>query len=368
MTHPKRRMSKAEIVDTAISLHGNYRMAKKKLKHEKKASMENKYLEKIAEKHKAGYGTAALTELKATGRGLGEGILGGLAGDILTHGVKGFTGRGTMAGGLGFTAGSIHGALASLKNSLNAQREKKAEIEGTILGPKAKAKKVLEAMEKKRAAEKVESIARLKKGGKVAAGVIAAGAAGAAAKKYLSPRSKDAVYHEKKAWTEQCLKTMARKASKAKEMKKEAGLATSLLGAAKNFGRAAASDASKLGGQIKNVGVAYKANKGFGPGTRSTVRALAGNKALQAGAGLAAGGFVAGRAMSKQSSVLADNKYLQKVAMFGGIGNMLSGGMASIGNSIASFGSNLASNMPRPSMSPSVLSTAGTGSTIGVRG
>jgi hypothetical protein len=68
-------------------------------------------------------------------------------------------------------------------------------------------------------------------------------------------------------------------------------------------------DASKLGDQVHNARSAYEANKGlFNEGTLSTLKTLGKNKAVQAGAGIAAGGYVAGRSMNKQAS---ENKYLE---------------------------------------------------------
>ena len=105
------------------------------------------------------------------------------------------------------------------------------------------------------------------------------------------------------------------------EQEKKAGILSTALGAAKNFGRAAAADASKIGPQLGNVNAAYRANKGFfNKGTMSTVKALGKNKAIQTGAGLVGAGALAGHALSRgQNKQAEENKYLNKLAgTFGG--------------------------------------------------
>jgi len=214
-----------DLVNSALTLHQQYtrevksrRKHKNKHHHVKKAdAMSNKYLEKIANKKGVETSTAVKTGLKATGRGLAEGIGGAVVGDLLTTAAKG---KGHLLGQIGLMAGLAHGSTKSLKNSL--EREKRSSVWGSVLK------------------------------------------------------------------------------------------------AGKNFAKGVVEDAPKIGDQLHNIGVAAKANKSaFVPGTISTVKALAGNKAMQAGAGLAAGGFVAGRAMSpgqqKQSS-LSENIYLKKIA------------------------------------------------------
>lgn len=357
MIQRRRRLNKKELLDTALSLQGNYSTVKKIKKQEKKAYMSNKYLEKIATFGEVAKGFISpdgggyRAGMRGNVEGLGAGAVGAGLGAGIARLLKKDPGASALASGVaGLIGGSLHGVGKSFSNQAKEMHHKYAEIEGTIIGPKAKAKKVLDALEKQR---KAKLAANIKLGGKVGAGVAAAGVIGYGAKKLLDKKD-----HEKRAHTGQCLKTMAIEAAKKKAIVKQAGLVGAALTAAKSFGRGAVADASKLGGQIKNVGTAYKANKGlFNPGTMSTVRALGKNKALQAGAGLAAGGYVAGRAMNKQSS-LADNKYLQKVAMFGGFGDTISSGMASMGKSLSSL-------MPQPSMKPTNLAQ---GSTLGVRG
>jgi hypothetical protein len=100
-----------------------------------------------------------------------------------------------------------------------------------------------------------------------------------------------------------------------KYLEKVTGLLGTVAGAAKNFARGAVADATKVSGQIKNIGIAYKANNGlFNQGTLSTVKALGNNKAIKAGAGVIAGGYLASKTMNKQSSTHKVNKYIEKIA------------------------------------------------------
>jgi hypothetical protein len=377
MTKRKPHVTRKQLVDTALSLQGNYTLAKKQLKHEKKASMANKYLEKIAFTHLIG-GYAGADKGDKIGGTLLGGMLGGvpgaMVGSTLTHvhpamGIPGAL-AGMLAGGV--VGGKLYSAA---KKALlgDAYHSKQAEIEGTIHGPKHKAeqaKKVLEALETLEKHKKAERMAKLKKAGKLGAAIAgtvgAAGLVGYGAGKLTRKAVRKG--HEKKAWTEQCMKAKAIAAAKAakKSIVKEAGVASSILGgafkAAKNFGRQAATGATMLPTQLANVRNAAVKRGVFSSATAGAMKPILGNKAVQAGAGIAAGGLLAGHAMSsgqqKQSS-LADNKYLRKVAMFGDFGGMMSGAMQSMGKGLSSL-------MPSASKPPALAQAQN--ATIGIRG
>lgn len=135
---------------------------------------------------------------------------------------------------------------------------------------------------------------------------------------------------------------------------KEAGV---LLDAIKSAKGAIMSDASKVGDQVKNIIGAAKANGGvFNQGTMSTVKALAQNRAVQAGAGALAGagavGYMAGQNkqasagerketavdLKKRESIL-NNRALKIAggALLGGIATRYTG-IGSLGGALAGGG------------------------------
>lgn len=66
------------------------------------------------------------------------------------------------------------------------------------------------------------------------------------------------------------------------------GMGSMVAGKAKSFATAVKADAKVLPGQLRNVGTAYKANGGMNSGTRSTMKAVLKNRAVQTGAAGAA--------------------------------------------------------------------------------
>lgn len=169
------------------------------------------------------------------------------------------------------------------------KHEKKAQIEGTILGPKARAKKVLDALE---AHEKLKRNRLLRRIGTV--GLMgAAGIGGYYAGKTLLNKGQE----------------------------KRANVFGKALGAARGFGQKVMRGTSMLPKQLGNVQAAAAKRGIFSKQTAGALKPLLRNKAVQTGAGLVGAGLVGGAMLNKQSS---ENKYLAKIAgMFGGFGQSL---------------------------------------------
>ena len=149
--------------------------------------------------------------------------------------------------------------------------------------------------------------------------------------------------------------------------KKEAGLVGSVWGAVKNFGRQAMADAPKLGEQIKNV---VNPNLEHGPVNNLSGRLapVLKNKAVQAGAGIAASGAALGYAaapgQNKQAAVSVGEAMRAGAVVggaYGGItsekGETLSGigkGML-IGGAGAGIGAKIGNHFNKPKMSSADL-------------
>jgi len=317
---------------------------KHKHHHVKEASaMGNKYLEKVARKDHATYGDALKTQVKSKVRGAVEGTIGSIGGAALGAGagllaLKTRTGaklatkvlrdsglKGEMkevlkqkglhevkpvhlvaaglGGGAGYVtggvAGAVHGNLASTRNSLQAQREKRAFTD--LIGGYA-------------GANKGDKVGGTLLGGGVLGGgtmitlnslghhplvTLAGGAAGGylGGKLYSKVKQelegKDYHKHEKKA-----------------------SIGSDALSMAKNFGRRTVTGATKLPDQLGNLSKAVQKRGLFSSATAGAMKPILKNNAVRVGAGLVGTGVVAGATLSsgqqKQSSVA--NKYLEKIA------------------------------------------------------
>lgn len=93
------------------------------------------------------------------------------------------------------------------------------------------------------------------------------------------------------------------------DLEKEAGILDTIKNFASTAGKAIKSDAAKVPGQLGNISLAAKNNGVFTKGTGSTVKALAGNKAIQAGAaglvGAGAVGYGASKAFGQEKKASA---------------------------------------------------------------
>lgn len=269
--------SEPSILDNAINIQSTYSSAKDYRK--KKRASVNKYLEKIAGRRttamKAEGATRSVEDQNILKQGFSK----------LPYGNKKLAIHG--AGVRENPVGNINSLLGYAKKLIkkasymdNKYLEKIA-FEGTILGPKARAKKVLEAVEAVEANKKLKNRKLIGKVGLISAAGIGGYYAG------------KALFNRKSG------------------QEKRADLKSIALGAARGFGQKALRGAGMLPKQFSNVQAAATKRGIFSKQTAGALKPIFKNKAVQLGAGLVGAGAVGGAMLNKKSS---ENKYLDKIA------------------------------------------------------